>query len=150
MTAPVGQEAPAFTLKASTGEVSLADYRGKYVVLYFYPRAFTPGCTIETKGFRDASVEIRELGGEVLGISDDPLETQCKFAEAQGATFPILSDVDGSVARAYGVRFPIVGRTKRVTFVIDPQGRIAASFHHELLFTKHIADVIAFLKSRKP
>ena len=148
MSTPARRKAPSFKAPSSSGgDVSLDDYRGKYLVLYFYPRSFTPGCTIETKAFRDASEELHGLGAEVVGVSGDTLETQCKFAEQYGGNFPILSDADGSISRAYDVVFPLVGFIKRVTFVIDPEGCIAARFHHELLVTKHIADVVAFLKS---
>ena len=150
MTTTPRPAAPSFKAKASTGgERSLSDYHGKYLVIYFYPRAFTPGCTIETKGFRDAYDEIRALGAELIGISDDPIETQCRFAQEHGASFPILADDGGAIARAFEVVLPIIGRIQRVTFVIDPEGRIAARFHHELRFTKHISDVIEFLKAQR-
>jgi thioredoxin-dependent peroxiredoxin len=144
------QKAPAFRAKASTGgELSLDDYRGKYLVLYFYPAAFTPGCTVETKAFRDAYDEIRELGADVLGVSNDSLETQCRFADELGAKFPILADEGSVIARAYGVVYPLIGRAKRVTFVIDPEGSIVARFHHELFFTKHVGDALKVLKGAK-
>lgn len=142
--------APAFRAPSSLGrEVSLEEYRGKHVVLYFYPRSFTPGCTIETIGFRDATEELRALGAEIVGVSADPLDTQCSFAGKYGATFPILSDLDRSIAKAYGVTYPFIDRGKRVTFVIDGEGYIVARFRHELLFKKHIEDAIAFMKSRR-
>jgi peroxiredoxin len=142
--------APPFKAASSLGrEVSLEDYRGKYVVLYFYPRSFTAGCTIETIAFAGATAEIRALGGEIIGISADPVETQCEFADKHGASFPILADLDRSILRAYGVKYPVVDRSKRVTFIIDPEGYIVARFHHELLFKKHVSDAIEFLKAQR-
>jgi peroxiredoxin Q/BCP len=148
MTTPERKLAPNFSAPASTGKtVSLADYRGRYLVLYFYPASFTYGCTRETIRFRDASSELAGLGADIVGVSPDPLETQCRFAEHYQAQFPILADPDSAIARSYGVMFPILPRVKRVTFVIDPEGYIAARFHHELAFEKHVDDALAFLKS---
>lgn len=144
------KKAPGFRAKSSLGrEISLDEYLGKYVVLYFYPKSFTPGCTIETIGFRDATEELRALGAEIIGVSSDPLETQCRFAEHHGASFPIVSDEDLSIARAYDTLFPFIERNKRITFVIDPGGYLVARFHHELLFKKHITDAIAFLRAQR-
>jgi peroxiredoxin Q/BCP len=140
--------AAKFSGPASTGKtVSLDDYRGRYLVLYFYPASFTYGCTRETVRFRDASAELAELGADVVGVSPDDLEVQCRFAEHYQAKFPIIADPDQRIARDYGVVFPILPRVKRVTFVIDPDGIIAARYHHELSFEKHVDDAIAYLKS---
>jgi peroxiredoxin Q/BCP len=149
MSATERKLAPAFKAPSSAGrEVSLSDYRGKYVILYFYPKSFTAGCTIETIAFRDATDELRALGAEIVGVSADPENIQCKFADKHRATFPILADESRSISRAYGVLYPVIGRGMRITFVIDPEGYIVARFHHELLFKKHIDDAIQFLKSR--
>ncbi|HEY2734097.1 MAG TPA: peroxiredoxin [Polyangiales bacterium] len=140
--------APSFSAPSSTGQtIRLEDYRGRYLVLYFYPASFTYGCTRETVRFRDATAEIESLGAGIVGVSPDTIETQCRFAEHYQAKFPIVSDPDNAIARQYGVVFPLVKWIKRVTFVIDPEGSIAARFHHELMFEKHIDDAIAFLKS---
>jgi peroxiredoxin Q/BCP len=140
--------APSFAAPSSNGQtVKLEDYRGRYLVLYFYPASFTYGCTRETVRFRDASEEIRSLGGDVVGISPDALDVQCRFAEHYQAKFPIVADPGGAIARAYGVVFPLVTWVKRVTFMIDPEGFIAARFHHELMFEKHVDDALAFLKA---
>lgn len=116
-------------------------------MLYFFPASFTYGCTRETVRFRDATNELAALGADIVGVSPDPLDTQCKFAGHYQATFPIVSDPELSIARSYQVLFPIVSRVKRMTFVIDPEGCIAARFHHELLFEKHVDDAIAYIKS---
>ena len=103
---------------------------------------------MESKTFRDRHEEIRALGADLVGVSIDDLDTQCRFAEEHGLGFPLVADADGRIVRAYGVRRSLLGTAKRVTFVIDPEGRIAARFHHELLVNKHIDDVIDFLRTR--
>jgi peroxiredoxin Q/BCP len=144
------RKAPEFVAEASPGgRISLADYRGKYLVLYFYPKSFTLVCTKETIRFRDAAAELRALGAEVMGISTDPLETQCKFAEHYQTSFPIVSDPEGAIARDYGVMFSVLPRIKRVSFIIDPEGNIAARFHHEVLWYKHIDDALGFLRAEQ-
>jgi peroxiredoxin Q/BCP len=152
MTVPEQRRrAPEFVAEASPGgRISLADYRGKYLVLYFYPKSFTLFCTKETIRFRDAAAELRTLGAEVVGISPDPLDVQCKFAEHYQTTFPIVSDPDGQIARDYGVMFTVLPRIKRVSFIIDPRGQIAARFHHEVLWYKHIDDALDFLRAEQP
>jgi thioredoxin-dependent peroxiredoxin len=144
------KKAPEFEADASPGgRVKLSDYRGKYLVLYFYPGSFTFVCTRETIRFRDAASELRALGAEVLGVSPDPLDTQCKFAEHYQTSFPILADPDSVIAREYGVVFSVLPRIKRVTFIIDPEGCIAARFHYEVLWYKHIDDSLDFLRAEK-
>ena len=122
-----GDAAPDFSGKTTDGKtVSLADYRGKTLVLYFYPKAFTSGCTLETKRFQDSYPDITEFGADVLGVSRDRYEVQCDFASKLATTFPLLADEDGEVARAYGVRRALLPFDKRSTFVIDPEGKVAA------------------------
>jgi thioredoxin-dependent peroxiredoxin len=143
------KKAPEFEAEASPGgRIKLADYRGKYLILYFYPASFTLFCTRETIRFRDAASELRALGAEVMGVSPDPLDTQCKFAEHYQTNFPIVSDPDSQIARDYGVVFPVLPRIKRVTFILDPDGYIAARFHHEVLWYKHIDDALDFLRAQ--
>lgn len=138
----VGERAPAFRVKTTLGdEVTNETFRGKILVLYFFPKAFTTGCTIETKQFRDAAPELRELGAEVIGVSVDSLETQCAFAKSLDATFAMIGDKDKSVSRAFDVLWPIIGKAQRVTFVIDREGVVRDVFHHEVLVNKHLADV---------
>jgi peroxiredoxin Q/BCP len=127
----VGDEAPAFTLPNQRGDpVSLSDYRGRRVVLYFYPRADTPGCTAEACGFRDAWDEFTDRDAAVVGVSDDPVEDIDTFADEYELPFELLSDEDGSVASAYdsygekqmfGNTFDGVFRN---TYVVGPDGRI--------------------------
>jgi peroxiredoxin Q/BCP len=149
---PPKKLAPGFSAPSSLGrDVSLADYRGRYLVLYFYPGSFTYGCTRETVRFRDATDELNALNADIVGVSPDPLETQCKFAEHYQAKFAILADPESTIAREYGVVFPILPRIKRVTFIIDPEGYIVGRFHHELAFERHVDDALAFLRAvQKP
>ena len=96
----VGKKAPAFALESSDGgKVKLADLAGKVVVLYFYPRDNTPGCTVEAEGFRDAVPALKKLGATVLGVSKDSIASHCKFRDKYKLTFPLLSDPDGKVHR---------------------------------------------------
>ncbi|MGZ3637970.1 MAG: thioredoxin-dependent thiol peroxidase [Ktedonobacterales bacterium] len=126
-----GEQAPDFTLPSSTGEpIHLADLRGKQVVLYFYPKDDTPGCTTEACGFRDAWQEMEAAGIVVLGISRDSVKSHQKFANKYGLPFTLLSDEDGSVAQQYGVwvEKSMYGKTymsmARTTFYIRPNGKI--------------------------
>jgi thioredoxin-dependent peroxiredoxin len=150
MTIEVGDRAPEFSARASDGKmVSLAAFRGRYLVLYFYPKAFTPGCTKEARRFRDNHVEIRELGAEVVGVSIDEPTVQCEFAARQQIDFPLIPDNDRAVSTAYGVMRRFLPIAKRVTFVIDPDGKVAARFEHELQVNKHLDNVLRFLRDAK-
>lgn len=145
----VGDPAPEIDADAHDGtRVCVASFRDRWLVVYFYPRSFTAGCTVEAKQFRDRYEDIRALGAAVVGVSIDALDTQCSFADKHGLGFPIVADPDGRITRAWGVKRPIVEMAMRVTFVVDPVGRIAARFHHEILVSKHVNEVIAFLKAR--
>jgi peroxiredoxin Q/BCP len=130
-----GQEAPDFTLADQDGEArSLSDYRGRTVVLYFYPKADTPGCTTQACGIRDHSAEYEETGAVVLGVSPDPVKAVKKFHGGQGLNFTLLADEDHAVCESYGVwgEKSMYGRTymgaQRATFIIDPDGRVARVF----------------------
>ncbi len=120
-----GELAPDFEAVAHDGsKVRLSDLRGRWVVLYFFPKAFTPGCTREARSFSAEWGEFRKMGVEVMGVSRDDPATLARFAEAEGAGFKFISDRDGGVAKAYGV-LGMLGLADRVTFVIDPEGKIA-------------------------
>jgi peroxiredoxin Q/BCP len=125
----VGDEAPAFDLPNQHGEtVSLDEFRGQHVVVYFYPRADTRGCTIEAEGFRDHHEEYRDLEVPVLGVSDDPVEDLAAFAEKYDLPFDLLSDESADVARAYGAWGD--GHADRVTCVVGPDGDVVAVFEN--------------------
>jgi len=128
----VGQPAPAFTLPASNGkEVRLSELRGGPVILYFYPKDDTPGCTVEAQGFRDASAEFSALGAAVFGVSADSVDSHCRFAGKYALDFPLLADTSHQVAEKYGVWVEknrggrISMGIQRATFLIDAEGKIA-------------------------
>ncbi len=124
----VGMKAPDFRLADAQGEMRrLTDWQGKWVILYFYPKDDTPGCTKEACHFRDDIQQIRALGGEVVGISVDTVASHAGFAHKHRLPFPLLADTTGQVADAYGalLNMLVFQVAKRTTFVIDPQGTIA-------------------------
>jgi len=123
-----GTPAPAFRLQDQhEAWVTLADQKGKWLVLYFYPMDETPGCTTEACEFRDNIFAFRKLGVNVLGISVQDVASKKEFAAKHSLPFSVLADTDKSVAKAYGV-LSMVGFARRETFVIDPQGRIAKHY----------------------
>ena len=136
MSAPAeGDRAPGFTLSDQSGEeISLAELRGGWVVLYFYPRADTPGCTKQACGVRDRSAEYERAGARVLGVSPDDVDAVAAFDAKYGLGFTLLADADHSVAEDYGVWVEknMYGRksmgVQRSTFLIDPQGEVAKVF----------------------
>ncbi len=124
----VGMKAPDFRLADAQGEMRrLADWQGKWVILYFYPKDDTPGCTKEACHFRDDIQQIRALGAEVVGVSVDNVASHAGFVKKHSLPFPLLADTNGQVADAYGALLNLVvfQVAKRMTFVIDPQGTIA-------------------------
>ncbi len=140
MTVEPGSEAPDFEATAHTGErIRLSDLRGRIVVLYFYPRAMTPGCTREGVRFNELIDEFEKLGAVVLGISTDPVDVNRRFAERMGFRFKLLSDPDGRIAEAYGVlrRSGSELSAERVTFVIDDEGRVRAVLRNIRPAEKH-------------
>jgi thioredoxin-dependent peroxiredoxin len=141
-------KAPAFSAPTSLGKVvQLSDYAGKYLVLYFYPKSFTPGCTQETILFRDHYAELQALGAEVLGISRDKEQTQCDFAGRYEVRFPIVSDSDAKICRAYAVDRRLWPVAKRVTFLIDKEGYVIGRFDHEFRIAMHVDDVLSALRT---
>src|SRR5436190_6812345 len=148
-----GTAAPSFDLPSSTGKkIKLADFAGKkIVVLYFYPKADTPGCTTEACAFRDALADYDRANVAVLGISPDPVEAVTKFAGKFHLNFPLLADADHTVAEKYGVwqEKSMYGRkywgAARTTFVIDKAGRIAHVFE-KVKPAGHDKEVLEWLK----
>ena len=153
MTLNVGDTAPDFTLSDQNGTpVTLSSFRGNPVVVYFYPKADTPGCTTQACGVRDHRTDYEELDAVVLGISPDPVKPIAKFADKFDLGFPLLSDEDHAVAEKYGVwvEKSMYGRTymgnERSTFVIDGAGKITHIFH-KVKPAEHDAKVLASLSA---
>ena len=110
--------------------ISLSQLAGRRVVLFFFPKAFTTGCTIETRQFRDHYSELAGLGAEVIGVSVDKEQVQCDFANKEGVPFPMIGDERRAINRSYDVLWPILNVSQRVTYVIGPDGRIELVLHH--------------------
>lgn len=147
--------APDFSLLDQNGQArSLADYRGKWLVLYFYPKDDTPGCTTEACSFRDEREVIAEHGAEIVGISKDSVVSHKKFTEKYGLNFTLLSDEDHSTIEAYGAWAPkkMFGReylgTQRKTFIIDPSGNIVREYP-DVTPKEHAREIIHDLETLK-
>ncbi|UEA49756.1 thioredoxin-dependent thiol peroxidase [Mycobacteroides abscessus] len=141
----VGDKAPAFTLLDADGKkVSLSSYKGRKVIIYFYPAAMTPGCTKQACDFRDSLAELNEAGLDVIGISPDKPEKLAKFRERDGVNFPLLSDPDKTTLTAYGafgekkLYGKIVEGVIRSTFVVDEKGNIEVA-QYNVKATGHVA-----------
>jgi peroxiredoxin Q/BCP len=125
---PLNEPAPQFTLPTNTGEgkVSLADYRGKWVVLYFYPKDFTSGCTLEARRFQQDLPKYIAKNVRILGVSADDVDSHAEFCESEGLKFPLLADTDGKVSKAYGSWMGFV--SLRHTYIIDPKGMMREQY----------------------
>ena len=149
----VGDTAPDLSLPDQHGKmVTLKNFKGKQVVLYFYPKDDTPGCTKESCDFRDVESQIIRAGGVILGVSLDNKESHQAFIKKYGLPFPLLSDEDAAVSKAYGVykEKNMYGKTswgiERSTFVIDPAGKLKAQFR-KVKVDGHADEVLTALKS---
>lgn len=148
----IGDQAPAFTLPNDSGETtSLADYQGKRVLVYFYPRANTPGCTTEACDFRDSLTQLNDLGIEVVGISPDTVDKLVAFREKNNLTFPLLADPDKNVLKEWGAfgekknYGKIVEGVIRSTFLVGTEGTIELALYN-VRATGHVARVIRELE----
>ncbi|NOZ01795.1 MAG: thioredoxin-dependent thiol peroxidase [Deltaproteobacteria bacterium] len=148
-----GMKAPAFTAESSDGgEVSLGDFKGKNVVLYFYPKDNTPGCTREACGFRDANAELKKLGTVVLGVSKDSLKAHDKFIGKYDLNFPLLSDPEKTMHKAYGAwgKKKMYGKLLdgviRSTFLIDGEGTVRKIWRN-VKVNGHVEKVLEAVKS---
>ena len=152
MAVKIGDIAPDFSLEsASRQRVSLSDFRGmKSVVLYFYPKDETTGCTKEACGFRDSYEAFKRLGAEVLGVSSDSSESHRKFAEHHTLPFTLLSDPKRVVRKLYGVRSSIGIIPGRVTHIIDREGRVIHIFNSQTRPEEHVHEALRILKSSIP
>jgi peroxiredoxin Q/BCP len=145
----VGQDAPAFTLPDQDGKAqALNNWRGKWVVLYFYPKDDTPGCTEEACTFRDDWMRLQALGAEVVGVSVDSSGSHATFAQKHKLPFALLSDEKGAVAQSYGALsdWLVMKVAKRYTYLINPQGKIARVYR-SVDTSKHSAEIIADLQA---
>jgi thioredoxin-dependent peroxiredoxin len=125
---PIDQPAPTFTLPSNSGdgEISLSDYLGKWVVVYFYPKDFTSGCTLEARRFQQDLPKYLDRNTQILGISADDVDSHADFCDSEGLKFPLLADTDGQVSKAYGSWLGYM--SLRHTYVIDPEGIMRERF----------------------
>jgi len=154
----VGDAAPPIEAVGSDGKrFALYEQAGLCTVIYFFPKAFTPGCTAETKEFRKHYVELELAGATLVGVSTDDRDTQCRFATSLAAPFPMLGDHDRAICRAYDVLWPIIGVAHRVTYVVAPTGSdgtahprwtVEAVFRHELDIGAHRDEVLRFVNTK--
>jgi thioredoxin-dependent peroxiredoxin len=145
-----GDPAPDYEGTDCNGRpVRLRDFRGRRVVLFFFPKAFSSGCTEEVRHFRDNQARIRELGAELIGVSVDKFETQCAFAKAEQVEFPLLGDSDRRLSGLFGVLWPLVRLDRRVTFIIDPSGVVEDVIQHETRVYRHLDDVLQTLERKR-
>jgi len=152
MAVELGKKAPDFTLENQDGEkISLSDFKGKNVILYFYPKDMTPGCTTQACDFRDNYEEFKELDTEVIGISPDPIERHQKFIDKHGLPFQLLADTEQEAAKMYDVwkLKKMFGKEfygiERSTFIFDKEG-IVQKEYRKVRVKGHIADTIEFVK----
>ena len=155
MTVEIGKQAPDFTLEAQTGEkVTLSELKGKYVVLYFYPKDMTPGCTTEACDFRDQHGQFADLNAVILGVSPDPVDRHQKFVEKYGLPFLLLADTDHQVAEDYGVwkLKKNFGKEymgiERSTFIIDKEGNIAKEWR-KVQVKGHVEEALTYIRENQ-
>ena len=140
----IDQPAPTFKLPTNTGtgQVSLTDYAGKWIVLYFYPKDFTSGCTLEARRFQQDLGKYQQRQTEIVGVSADSVDSHAEFCDSEGLKFPLLADTDGSVSKTYGSWMGIY--SMRHSFIIDPQGILRATFT-DINPTAHSQEVLTEL-----
>ena len=146
-----GDDAPNFSLPDNQGrQVSLSEFKGKWAVLYFYPKDDTPGCTTEACHFRDDFKLLENLGAQVIGVSIDDSFSHKKFAEKYNLPFPLLADASGEVASLYGAlnNFLVIKLAKRYTYLINPQGKIV-KIYLSVDTSRHSQEIIEDLKKLK-
>jgi thioredoxin-dependent peroxiredoxin len=156
MTLAVGDRAPDFTLPGSNqGTVTLSELTagktpgsagGRTVVIFFYPKDDTPGCTIEACGFRDEYYAFAQAGAEVIGISSDSVVSHDRFAQKHKLPMTLLSDADGKVRELYGVRASLGIMPGRATFVVDREGFVRHTFVSQLRFARHVKEALEVVR----
>ena len=152
----IGDVAPDFEAARDGGDtIKLSDLRGRKVVLYFYPKDFTPGCTLEARSFRSAQADFEARNAVIIGVSGDNVKSHDRFKASCGLTFPLLCDPDRSIAKAYGVwrKKKMYGRTflgaVRATYVVDEEGRVEAVYD-KVRVRNHVAEVLEGLGRDAP
>ena len=150
----IGRKAPSFSLPDQAGKThKLADYAGRWVVLYFYPKDSTPGCTKEACGFRNAAADLKKAGAVVLGVSPDDEKSHAKFADKQSLNFPLLADTGQKACEKYGVwqEKSMYGKkymgVVRTTYLIDPAGKVRCRWD-KVKVPGHVEEVLASLESQ--
>jgi len=147
MSVEIGIPAPDFEGQSTKGKIRLSSFKGKRVVLYFYPKAFTPGCSRETQRFAEMYEKFRELNAEVIGISADKLPTQEKFFQKYNVNFPLVADPELNIIRAYGVLSDSGKSASRVTLIIDENGIVRAVIKGLKKAEEHVDKALEVLKS---
>lgn len=149
MTLQIGDRIPDFTLTSATGEtVNISDFIGKKpLVIYFYPKDDTPGCTAESCAFRDSYQVFQDMGAEVIGISGDSVESHQKFAQKYNLPFILLSDTQNSVRKQFGVPATLFVLPGRVTYVTDKEGIVRHIFNSMMDFKAHVDEALNTLKT---
>lgn len=146
----VGDQAPDITARRRDGtELTLSSLRGRHVLVYFYPKDDTPGCTAEACGLNDNLSALTESGADVIGVSTDSWESHTRFAEKYGLEFALASDADGGIRKAYGVgrMLGVLPVTQRVSFLVGPDGRIVHVWP-QVKAARHAADVLEEVRRR--
>jgi thioredoxin-dependent peroxiredoxin len=144
----VGDPAPDFELSSSSGQtIKLSDFRGKTVVLFFFPKADTPACTMEACSFRDSYEVFKQSGAEVIGISSDSTQAQNRFAARNRLPFLLVADPGGAVRARYGIARTLGLFPGRVTFVIDREGIIRHAFSSQFMPWKHVGETLKVLET---
>lgn len=150
MPLKVNDIAPDFILASTSGnDFSLStDAKNKPIIIYFYPKDFTPNCTKEACEFRDTFSFFRDLAIDIVGISRDDIETHLRFKDSHNLPFHLLADVDGKVAEKYQAVVPLIKFTRRITYLLDKEHKIAAVFENLFSGTKHIHYMIEKVKNK--
>lgn len=140
----VGDVAPDFDSVDCRGErIQLSSFRGeRRVVLFFFPKAFSPACTLEVRDFRDNYEKITQLNAELVGVSVDRAERNCRFATEEGLQFRLIGDESRQISERYGVVWPVLRVDRRATFIIGIDGRVEDVIHHEVQVHRHLTDVL--------
>lgn len=142
----VGERAPAFEAASTRGKVSLAELRGRPVVVFFFPEAFAYGCQIESRAFRDRYPEFQRLGAEVIGVSPDSAGVEERFGREMDAPFPLVADPKRRIVRAFGAHWPAGASARRATFVLDAAGVLRKRVLGEALIRRHVDQALDALR----